>query len=1058
MALVHLRVHSYYSFLRGVNSPQELCRAAAEAGMGYLALTDHNGLYGLVPFLEGARRHKVRPIVGAFLTTATEQAVVLAKTPSGYERLCELISARHLRADFSLARAFPPGRDHLAVISADPALLRALRRRADCWVKVVPGREGRRALGLAHQLELPPVAVNPVYFVDPVDHDLHRLVRAIDCNRTLSTLEEAETVSRESWFKPEERVVSHFPHCPQALANTLKLARRCHTGWDLSATVFPRYQDSDRDHFSLLLDRCRAGIRWRYRHSNAAIERRLVEELELIREKGYVDYFLVVADIVSRRPLHCGRGSAAASLVSYLLGITHVDPIAHRLVFGRFLNPQRRDHPDIDVDFPWDERDRLLREIEGEYGSRRFAMVANHIGFGARAAVRETAKVYGMPPDQIKEVSRRLSGWTRPARLWERVERHPKFARFPLDPPWPAIFDLAARLENLPRHPAVHCGGIILAPERITRHVPVQRSRKGVRIIQWEKDQSEAAGLVKIDLLGNRSLAVIRDALRAVERNTGRRIDYANFNPLHDPATLKLLGRGDTMGVFYVESPAMRQLQRKTGRGDFEHLVIHSSIIRPAANRYIQEYIRRLHGASYQPLHPALEELLAETYGILVYQEQVIQAAMLLAGFDWAEADGLRKVLSKKSRQQVDDYRRRFHQGCTRRGVSEEVQRAVWDMFTSFAGYSFCKPHSASYALVSFKSAYLKAHYPAEFMAAVVSNGGGYYTPFAYLSEARRMGLTVLGVDVNASAWSYRGKGRTLRVGFQQLREVREETLQALVEERRRNGPYRSLGDWFRRLRPTPADAVILAKSGALDSLAGGLNRAQLLWWVRARLQATAVASGPGRSPAAVSAACERFLPAVPRLQEISPEKRLRQEMESLGLLFSVHPAACYRKHLERSRRLPETVIASELERWVGRTVWVLGWPVTRKEILTREGDAMEFVSFEDETAIYEAVFFPEVFNRFCQRLDMGRGYLLRAAVEKDHGAVNLVVRDLKPLPPVPGVAGWMGRADGDDSKVPAAPEHLGPAVAAIEREPWSGPLMPWRSRGKVAPISDKSW
>jgi DNA-directed DNA polymerase III PolC len=1010
-SFVHLHVHSHYSMMWGVSSVEALCRAAAAAGFEYLALTDTNGFYGLINFLEAARKHRIRPIVGAHIETPTEAAVILAKTVRGYELISDLITRRHLNENFSLIRDFPNNSNDnpsgnsvhnsgdLAVLSSDPAVIDALRSRAECWFEVVPGSSGRRALQIARDLDVPPVATNRVYFVHPDDYSLHRLVRAIDFNRTMSTLPPGEIVQPGQWLKSEEEMAAHFPHCPEALANTVQLAASCRTEWDQFQTVFPHYRDRHDDHFALLLEECRKGISWRYGQNGGPIEKRLWEELELIKSKGYVDYFLVVADIVRRHPIHCGRGSAAASLVSYLLGITHVDPIRHNLLFGRFLNPHRQDHPDIDVDFPWDERDDLLEELRRYYGPERLASVSNHVGFGARASVREVAKVYGMPAAEIKEVTRRMSFWTHPARIWERVESHPKFRGFLLAPPWPEIIGMAARLESLPRHLSVHCGGIILVPDRISRYVPSERSAKGVRIIQWEKDQAEKAGLVKIDLLGNRSLAVIRDALAAIEKNTGKRLDYASLNPIDDPSAVELIKRGDTMGVFYVESPAMRQLQQKTRRGDFEHLVIHSSIIRPAANRYIREYVHRLHGEPYEPLHPRLKELLAETYGILVYQEDVVRVAMALAGFGWAEADGLRKVLSKKSAEQISNYRRRFYEGCARRNVSANVMDAIWDMFTSFAGYSFCKPHSASYALVSFKSAYLKAHYPAEFMAAVLSNGGGYYSTFAYTSEARRMGITVVGPDVNESDWNHKGKGKSIRMGLQQLQNIRRGALDAILDERNKNGIFLSIEDFLRRVSLTLADGSILVKSGSLDSLAGRLNRPQLLWFVESWLNGQSFFRHGTKQQ--VKAAPHLRIPVsirVPPLPDLNRRQEWQQEMDSLGLVLSVHPLAMVEPSVGT---LPHRVVpASELARHVGHRVWVLGWPITRKEVLTREGKPMEFVSFEDETAIYETVFFPETFQRFCQELDMGRAYLLFGLVESEFGAVSLTVHQLRKYQP----------------------------------------------------------
>ncbi len=990
-SFVHLHVRSHYSFLRGVSSPEALCHAAALAGMDTLALTDTNGLYGLMPFLEAAKRYKIRPVIGAVLNTGAQSMVVLVKSEKGLEALNELLTRRHMEPGYCIGADFPSCIGHLAVLSSDPEVLTVLRGKAECWVELTAWNSPRKTLALARDLDLSPVVTNAVHFTDSGGYLLHRLVRAIDLNCTFSTLPPSELVSPEQWLKPPKAMEDRFSYCPEAVANTMELVRECRTDWRSFRTVFPCYRDQEKDHFQLLADRCRQGIRWRYGRDEPGIETRLEEELELIREKGYVDYFLVVADLVARRPIHCGRGSAAASLVGYLLGITHVDPVQHRLVFGRFLNPQRKDYPDIDVDFPWDERDELLKELAASHGADRMAMVSNHIGFGARAALREVAKVYGIPADEIKAVTRHMGAWTHPARIDERVSRHPRFQGVSLDPPWPEIMQWAARLEGIPRHLGTHCGGVILAPDRVSRYAPVQRSAKGVRIIQWEKDQAEEGGLVKIDLLGNRSLAVIRDTLTAVERNTGMHLEYARLNPLEDQATVDLLARGNTMGVFYVESPAMRRLQQKTGRGDFEHLVIHSSIIRPAANRYIQDYVRRLHGEIYEPLHPALDSLLSETYGILVYQEDVIQTAMALAGWDWAESDGLRKVLSKKSRTRLEEYRRKFEQGCASKGVSQNVVEEVWGMFESFAGYSFCKPHSASYALVSFKSAFLKVHYPAEFMAAVMHNGGGYYTRFAYISEARRMGIRVLGPDINESGWAYEGRKDAIRVGFEQLRHMRREALEAILEERARNGPFSTLEEFVMRVELDPSDAGILVNSGALDSLGGLLTRPQVRWAVESWFRRSR--GGPRFLKKSL------FRQMIPALPEFSLQQRLEHELKTLGFVLSVHPIKLYALEESPACRL---VLGMNMARHVGQRVCMLGWPVTRKEVLTRRAEPMEFVSFEDETGIFETVFFPEAFRRFCRYVDSERAVLLQGRVEKDFGAVSMTVEHVRRTQPRP--------------------------------------------------------
>ena len=987
---VHLHTHSCYSLMRGASQLESLVVTARRHGMTHLALTDTNGFYGLPNFLETARKHGIAPIVGVQVTARDGEAVLLARTPEAYPHLSELVSRRHLEETFSLTAALAADLPGVVVLSADLKLLAQLQDRTELYVEIRPGSAGETPLRFAREHQLPRVATNAVYFAEPDDHSLHRLLRAIDLNTTLADLPAHEVVQPGQWLKPTARMAAHFPHCPEALAEAIHLARRCYTDWKFSGQIFPHYRDQQQDHFYILRQRCLEGVKWRYGEMNPAVAERLEEELTLIQDKGFTDYFLVVADIVREAPITCGRGSAAASLVSYLLGITHVDPIRHQLFFGRFLSANRRDFPDIDVDFPWDERDAVLESLELNYGNQRIAMVANHVGFRSRGAVREVAKVYGIPPAEIKQVTRRLSFFGKPTRIQQRMARHPKFHNIHLEPPWPEILQLASRLNGIPHHLSVHCGGTIIVPDQVRRYVPVQRAAKGVQIIQWEKDQAEAAGLVKIDLLGNRSLAVIRDTLEAIRVNTGRNISYAHLNPLDDPATQRLIARGDTMGVFYVESPAMRQLQQMTGRGDYDHLIIHSSIIRPAANQYILEYVQRLKGAPYKSIHPLLDEVLTETYGIMVYQEDVSQIAMKLAGFDAAEADTLRKVLSKKSKERLADYRNRFYKGCRRRGVSRLVIDAVWEMIESFGGYSFCKPHSASYALVSFKSAYLKAHYPAEFMAAVISNGGGYYSTFAYISEARRLGLQVLGPDVNASDIHYRGKDRTLRVGLMQLQGLSQSVQKIIVRDRRRNGPFRSLDDFCRRTSPEPSAARILVQAGALDSIADGLNRPQMLWRFYGEGRDKAVGDSFSLLPNGT------FSVEWPQVQDYDRSTKLSHERETLGCILSVHPLRLYSRKIASSGR--RIVPANQLHRYVGRRVALAAWSITGKEVLTRNGDPMEFVSFEDETAIFETTFFPKAYQRFCQILDMNRAYLLTGRVEEQHGTASLNVADVQRL------------------------------------------------------------
>jgi len=788
---IHLNTHSHYSFCRGANSIEDLCQAAKRRGMDSLALTDTNGIYGLIWFLQIARETGIKPIIGAEIVSDGLRALLLVKNRKGYNNLCRIISQRHLHKYFSLLDVLVRYNDGLFLLIDSIPLINLLQQKIpqeNLYIEIQPGPRRRKLLEYARSVGIPQVATNGVYFINQEDYPLHRLLRAIDCNSSLSQLDESELAPKDAWLKNSQQMAQAFPDCPQALENTRKITDLCLHELDFGGPIFPAFNGySNGTTYDILKKQCYLGAKKRYGEITEKVRERLEYELKIIKDKGFAPYFLVVQDIVQQSRRTCGRGSAAASIVSYCLEITHVDPIKHKLFFERFLNMGRKDPPDIDVDFPWDERDEVLDYIFEKYGSNHTGMISNHVGFKARAAVREIAKVYGLPEAEINLVTKKLSSYWRADRVREMIDNHPAYRHHEISGTWNEIISLAEKLQGCPSNMSVHCGGVVITPENINNYVPLEPAPKGVNIIQWEKDQAEEAGLVKIDLLGNRSLAVIRDALRAIEQNYGVKIQYALWNPIDDPKTQALIKNGDTIGVFYVESPAMRLLQKKARTGDFEHLIIHSSIIRPAANDYIREYLKRLQGEPYDPLHSLLDKILEETYGIMVYQEDVSKVAMALADFDAAEADDLRRTLSKKRiEKKMIDFKEKFYSGAVRKGVDRKTIDRIWQMILSFSGYSFCKPHSASFALVSFKSCYLRAHYPAEFIASVISNQGGYYSTFAYISEARRMGLTVLLPEINKSEWHYAGKDKQVRVGFMQLKGIRRGAVDKILIERQK--------------------------------------------------------------------------------------------------------------------------------------------------------------------------------------------------------------------------------------------------------------------------------
>jgi error-prone DNA polymerase len=989
---IHLHVHSNYSFCRGASKIEELVDAALAHGMPAMALTDINGVYGLIWFLQYAAEKGLRPIVGSEIRTKTEQATLLARNRQGYENLCRIISRRQFEPDFRLGKALLEDRENLVVISDQVPLIRDLgvqNGTSGIYLELNDPKTEPPLLSFSKNSGIPVVATNDVYFADASGYAMHRLLRAIDLNTSLSRIPAGELASPDQWFKPGPEMARRYPHLEKALENSERIAGDCSADMQIGKPVFPSFNAPGFDAFDRLQEACYRGAESRYGEISDSVRKRLSHELAIIKDKGFAEYFLIVQDIVRQSTRTCGRGSAAASLVSYCLGITDVEPITHNLFFERFLNEGRMDPPDIDVDFPWDERDGIFEYVFRKYGVSRAAMISNHVGFRTRAAAREVAKVYGLPEQEIKAVTERMGYYWSLHHLEDSIKTHPVYRDMELKDPWPEIIRLAVKLEGYPRYMSVHCGGVVITPDRIDRYVPVEPAPKGIPIIQWEKDQAEDAGLIKIDLLGNRSLSVIRDALAAIKENYGTEIDYAKWDPTTDARTQELLRNGDTLGVFYVESPATRQLQRKCRTGDFDHLVIHSSIIRPAANRYIREYVRRLRGGAYQSLHPILDEVLNETYGIMVYQEDVSRIAMAMAGFNASDADLLRKILSKKrTGKKLQDYKEMFYAGAAEREVPGKTVDEVWEMIMSFSGYSFCKPHSASFAMVSYKSCYLRAHYPAEFMAAVLSNQGGYYSPFAYISEARRMGLKILLPDVNESRAEYWGKNKTIRVGLMQLKGLRETALQAIVRERRRK-PFSSVEDFFCRTNLDLSDLKILIKAGALDGIAGGATRPEMIWKALAWNETRALHRPVARS-------LFQDLPAIvpPRTPQYSARTVLQHELETLDFLVSRHPLSLYTQQLSSLK----FVKGADFPRNVGRRITTIGWWVTGKVVTTKGDEPMEFISFEDTSALYETTFFPQPYARFCHILNRSRPYVLSGLVEEEFGVATLTVDSVRLL------------------------------------------------------------
>jgi len=992
-----LRVRSYYSLLQGTSSPASLCRRAKSLGYKGLALTDRDNLYGLWDFLNNCKLEGLRPIVGAEITEPGSERCVtcLVREDEGFSNLCFLLTRRHMEKKFSLAFELPKYSTGMIVLCRDYELLKRYQHEG---VEVVadlgsrPTESGRFLRNWAKANNITCVTTVNNEMAEETDFQLFCLLKAIGEGKTLSEVERREEKEKTDWLVGAGEYRNRFVVWPELIANTERVAARCRYSGPNFGIVMPPWPGGDHIAAgSALRQKAFLGARRRYGDDlGEPVVERLEHELKVIEKMGFSSYFLVVRDIVHRKGDDgrrkkrriCGRGSGAASLVAYCLDITNVCPLKHNLYFERFLNPGRTDPPDIDIDFSWDERDDVLTEVLNDFKNHA-AMVCNHICFKPRMAIRETARAFGLPGYEISKVTKRLPWIYKNGEesLEQRISSLATFKGCDCSPPWPEVLALAEKLIGLPRYLSVHPGGVVITPKPISSYVPVERAAKGVPIIQWEKDGAEEAGLVKIDILGNRSLGVIRDCLHAVAGSNDAP-DETNWHPEDDVATKIAVAEGKTMGCFYIESPAMRLLQKKAASGEFEQLVIQSSIIRPAANEFVREYVRRLHGGSWQPLSPEIGDVLDETYGLMVYQEDVSRVAVALAGFSHSQADGLRKILSKKERKlRLESYRERFFAGCAARNVDLSEVKRMWRMMMSFDGYSFCKPHSASYARVSYQAAYLKRHFPAEFMAAVISNQGGYYSTFAYVSEAKRSGLKILHPDVRQSEIRWTGEKKWVRVGLQSVYGLSARFLERLIREREKR-QFSSITDFFMRSKPADNEACALIHAGGLDSLDETRNRSALLWQWTSYQRVRKNASH-----------CSLFavdLPLPPSLPQPDLRSRMRQEFGVLGFLCEMHPLHFF------NHRCKGMVKGEDIANHKRRRVTLAGWLLSGKMVSTRSGEVMEFLTFEDETALFETTFFPDVYNRYANILSSGKPYVLTGMVEEDYGALTLTVDEVR--------------------------------------------------------------
>ncbi len=938
----------------------------------------------------------------------------------------------------------------------------------------------RVAQALGRALGVPLVATNNVHFLAPEEFLHHRVVNAIRAGRLVSRIAPPEIADAEAWFKPAEAMRRAFADFPEALRATIEIAERIQLKLDLGRLILPSFPVPEGETpFSYLWELCFRGARKRYHPPGRDVIARLTRELEVIDRLGLAPYFLLVWDIVRearRRGIPAaGRGSAASSMVSYCLGISRVCPLRWGLYFERFLNEQRGDCPDIDLDLCGARRDEMLDYVYRRWGAAHVAMIGSFVTMHARLAVREVAKAFGVAPGEVNHFTRRLPH--RPVReIRQAIRVLPQCRALPAEEePWRTILAVAERLDETPRHMGIHPCGTVIAPGALSALVPLEKATKGIVVTQYDMNAVEALGLVKMDLLGQRGLTTVSLALTNIERSIGHKIDFDAI-PERDRATAAMIAAGRTMGVFQIESPGMRGLLRLMRARTMDELSIALALIRPGASEYgaKETFLRRLRRK--EPVrypHPSLEPILKETLGVCVYQEQVMQIAQTAGSLSLAEADLVRRASAKFADQRERArLRAKFLKSAARLGLEGDRLESVWQMVEKFAGFGFCKAHAATYADLAWRIAYLKAHYPAEFLAAMCSSGAGFYHVSAYVEEARRWGIPLLLPSVNRSLAEYAaepvadgfvgattaatitapprrgeppgrpGKAkRALRVGLIQVKGIRAETIAAIVSSREREGAFGSIEDFLRRVPASRDELTSLIKCGAFDdvpvcsgmapagvtcaglkpgatsdakrdgqsiaacsaALQGGIGtvapraqrqtaypepghpepgrrfppndgegsavpiaphamtRPMRLWQLHLLLASRAAAKPPGvragnlfpgAAPLPAESAAE-----IPALDDYDRDQRLAYEQEILEVSVSGHP-------LDRIPRNGEAW-SSDLGRRVGQRVELLGWLITFRAVGTKDYRNMIFLTLEDQRGVYEAVLFPEAYERY---------------------------------------------------------------------------------------------
>lgn len=994
---IHLTTHSAYSLQEGLTLPSDLAQAARASGMPALGLTDHRTLTGSIEFVHACHEAGIQPVLGLEVDLPDDKLALLAVSMAGWTNLCRLSSALALRDEPEAVCTFDLLAEHItdliAIGSGDAAdaQLGTLKELfpGHMYLSIQNPARGLPTVNRARKLGVPLVATQSVYYLTPEQESLQRTLAAIRLIQPLSKLSDQDVAPAGAYFTSAKEMESRFRHFPAALSATQEIAERCKFDLPLGVAHMPTVPlPPGKSAAQVLRQKAENGAQKLYGSITPEIQARLDHEIEVIARMGFEPIFLIVEDLLNFARAtgvpYSSRGSAASSLVAHCLGITSPDPLRLNLYFERFLNPARSTPPDIDTDLCSNGRSSVIQHVFETFGAERVAMVATINRYRPRSALGDVAKAHEIEPTRVREMVTKL-----PYSFWARFEENEEgslppspFADLRVAYPAPAhqkVFDEAEAILKLPRHLSVHPGGVIVAPGPLTDLVPVTHSgSKDTVITQFDLESVEALGLVKIDLLGIRGLTVLGDVADFIQESQPQRyatrLSVLDSTPQDDEATANRIESGQTIGCFQIESPGMRSTLREIHARNEDDIMAALALYRPGplSGGLKDAFVRRFKGQEkVLHLHPALAPVLDETFGVILYQEQVLKIAHELAGFSLAEADMLRRAMSHfDPGKRMQELQHKFvSEAYAQSNVPIETGERVWEMMAAFAGYGFPKAHAASYASVAWRSAWCKTYFPAEFMAAVLANWGGYYSQRVYLSEARRMGLLVRPPHVNYSGRNFVvcREPQALYMGLDQVKDLTRGTIERIMRRR----PFSTLEDFLARADPRPQEAENLAKVGALEGL--GIIPAIL-----SRLQSASSRKKTGGTWHAGQMSL--FGWNENERDDWSTIHKMDAQNELLGVSMEAHPLEMVIDKISAARAISTIDAASR----IGQRVTVAGVRQTSHRSRTAKGESMMFLTIEDLSGVLDVIFFPDAYRQAKHVITSASPFLVTGLIEMD--------------------------------------------------------------------------